>query len=153
MIDYEFLLVGLIDEVREEFVWHVELGYGAQKHDRETRTPMTRGIVARAVRDRQTQIVNDVLRDPDYYVTENWRGQGQNSEIAVPLIYEDKVIGVVALESGQKNGFNEYHARLLENIANNLSIAIVNARLYQERVDRERPVSYTHLTLPTNREV
>ena len=90
------------------------------------------------MRDRQTQIVNDVLRDPDYYVTDNWRGQGQRAEIAVPLIYEDKVIGVVALESGSKNAFNEYHARLLENIANNLSIAIVNARLYQERVDREK---------------
>lgn len=138
VIEYEFLLVGLIDEPRGEFVWHVELGYGARKRDRETRTPIGRGIVARAVRDRQTQIVNDVLRDPDYYVTDNWRGQGQRAEIAVPLIYEDKVIGVVALESGSKNAFNEYHARLLENIANNLSIAIVNARLYQERVDREK---------------
>ena len=138
VIEYEFLLVGLIDEPRGEFVWHVELGYGARKRDRETRTPIGRGIVARAVRDRQTQIVNDVLRDPDYYVTDNWRGQGQRAEIAVPLIYEDKVIGVVALESGSKNAFNEYHARLLENIANNLSIAIVNARLYKERLDRER---------------
>lgn len=138
VIEYEFLLVGLIDESRGEFVWHVELGYGARKRDRETRTPIGRGIVARAVRDRQTQIVNDVLRDPDYYVTDNWRGQGQRAEIAVPLIYEDKVIGVVALESGSNNAFNEYHARLLENIANNLSIAIVNARLYQERVDREK---------------
>lgn len=138
VIEYEFLLVGLIDELREEFVWHVELGYGAQKRERETRTPVNRGIVSRAIRDRRTQIVNDVLRDPDYYVTDDWRGQGQRSEIAVPLIYEEKVIGVVALESGQKNAFNEYHARLLENIANNLSIAIVNARLYQERLDRER---------------
>lgn len=138
VIEYEFLLVGLIDEQRGEFVWHVELGYGAQKRDRETRTPISRGIVGRAVRERRTQIVNDVLRDPDYYVTENWRGQGQCSEIAVPLIYEEKVIGVVALESGTKNAFNEYHGRLLENIANNLSIGIVNARLYQERVEREK---------------
>lgn len=138
VIEYEFLLVGLIDEQRGEFVWHVELGYGAQKRDRETRTPISRGIVGRAVRERRTQIVNDVLRDPDYYVTENWRDQGQRSEIAVPLIYEEKVIGVVALESGTKNAFNEYHGRLLENIANNLSIGIVNARLYQERVEREK---------------
>ncbi len=138
IIHYEFLLVGLIDEAREEFVWHVEEGYGVQKCERATRTQVTQGVVGRAVRERRTQMVCDVLRDPDYYVTNEWEGQGQRSEIAVPLIYEEKVIGVVALESSQTNSFNEYHARLLENIANHLSIAIANARLYAEHVERER---------------
>jgi phosphoserine phosphatase RsbU/P len=36
------------------------------------------------------------------------------------------------------NAFDEYHGRLLENVANNLSIAVVNARLYSEHVERER---------------
>ena len=138
VISYEFLLVGLIDPLREEFVWNVELGYGAQQQERETRTPVNRGIVGRAVRERRTQIANDVRQDPDYYVTENWRGQGQRAEIAVPLIFEGNVIGVIALESGTRNAFQEDHARLLESVANNLSIAIANARLYQERLDRER---------------
>ena len=138
VITYEFLLVGLIDPLREEFVWHVELGYGAEQQERETRTPVNRGIVGRAVRERRTQIANDVRKDPDYYVTENWRGQGQRAEIAVPLIFEGDVIGVIALESGTRNAFQEDHAHLLESVANNLSIAIANARLYQERLDRER---------------
>ncbi|MGH9936506.1 MAG: GAF domain-containing protein, partial [Blastocatellia bacterium] len=138
IIHYEFLLVGLIDETREEFVWHVEDGYGAQKRERASRTKASRGVVGRAVRERRTQIVGDVLRDPDYYVTDKWEAQGQRSEIAVPLIYEDKVIGALALESSGTNAFDEYHGRLLENIANNLSIAIANARLYAEHVERER---------------
>jgi sigma-B regulation protein RsbU (phosphoserine phosphatase) len=138
IINYEFLLVGLIDEAQGEFVWHVEEGYGAHQQQRANRTKITQGVVGRAVRERRTQIVDDVLRDPDYYLTDNWEGQGQRSEIAAPLIYEEKVIGVVALESSQTNAFNEYHGRLLENIANPLSIAIVNARLYAEHVERER---------------
>lgn len=138
IISYEFLLVGLIDETREEFVWHVEEGYGAPKHERASRTKVSRGVVGRAVRERRTQIVADVFRDPDYYLTDKWEGQGQRSEIAVPLIYEDKVIGVLALESSRTNAFDEYHARLLENIANHLSIAIANARLHAEHVERER---------------
>lgn len=138
LIDYEFLLVGLIDEVTDEFVWHVEVGYGAQKCDRANRSKVSQGIVGRAVRERSAQIVNDVLRDPDYYLTDVWIGQGQRSEIAVPLIYKSKVIGVVALESNRTNAFNEYHGRILENIANHLSIAIVNAQLYEERVRREQ---------------
>jgi len=138
IINYEFLLVGLIDETGEEFIWHVEEGYGAQKRERANRTRVSHGVVGRSVRERRTQIVADVLRDPDYYVTDKWEGQGQRSEIAVPLIYEDKVLGVLALESSRTNAFDEYHGRLLENIANNLSIAIANARLYAGHVERER---------------
>jgi sigma-B regulation protein RsbU (phosphoserine phosphatase) len=138
VIEYEFLLVGLIDEEREEFVWHLEEGYGVEERHRATRTPITQGIVARAVRERKTQIVGDVSVDRDYYVNDAWRDHGQRSEIATPLIYEERVIGVMALESSRKNAFNEYHGRLLESIANNLSIAIVNARLHAKHVEGER---------------
>src|SRR5262249_23603619 len=127
-----------IDETREELVWHVEEGYGATKREHATRTKISHGVVGRAVRERRTQIVGDVSRDPDYYLSGKWAGQGQRSEIAVPLIYEDKVIGVLAPERSHVNAFAEYHGRLLENIANNLSIAVANARLYAEHVERER---------------
>lgn len=138
VINYEFLLVGLIDEEAGEFVWHVEYGYGVEKCERANRSKLSQGVVGRAVRERRTQIVGDVLRDSDYFVTDSWRDQGQRSEIAVPLIYEEKVIGVVALEHRRANAFNEYHARILENIANPLSIALVNARLYAQHVAREQ---------------
>ena len=138
IIDYEFLLVGLIDEASEELVWHVEEGYGATKREHASRTKVSHGVVGRAVRERSTQIVGDVSRDPDYYVSDKWDDQGQRSEIAVPLVCEDKIIGALALESSRVNAFDEYHGRLLENIANNLSIAVVNARLYSEHVERER---------------
>ncbi len=138
VINYEFLLVGLIDEEREEFVWHLEEGYGVESRARSTRTPISQGIVARSVRERQTQIVGDVSKDPDYYLNDAWRDHGQRSEIATPLVYEERVIGVMALESSRQNAFNEYHARLLESIANNLSIAIVNARLHAKHVEGER---------------
>jgi phosphoserine phosphatase RsbU/P len=138
IIDYEFLLVGLIDEAREEFVWHVEEGYGATKREHARRTKISHGVVGRAVRERRSQIVGDVSRDPDYYVSDKSDNQGQRSEIAVPLIYEDKVLGALVIESSRVNAFDEYHGRLLENIANNLSIAVANARLYAEHVERER---------------
>jgi sigma-B regulation protein RsbU (phosphoserine phosphatase) len=106
LISYEFLLVGLVDEEQHEFVWHIEQGYGAPKREHARRTPMTHGIVGRAVRERRTQNVGDVLRDPDYFLTDTWRDHGQRSEIAVPLIYEEKVIGVLALESSHTIAFN-----------------------------------------------
>ena len=138
VIDYEFLLVGLVDEEHEELVWHVEEGYSAPSQERAHRTKTSQGIVGRAVRERRTVIVHDVSRDPDYHVGDGSRNQGQRSEIAVPLVYESNVVGVIALESSRTCAFNQNHARLLENIANHLSIAIVNAQLYAERVERER---------------
>jgi phosphoserine phosphatase RsbU/P len=138
VVSYEFLLVGLIDETRGEFVWHIEEGYAVRKRERVSRSPLTHGVVGRAVRERKTQIVGDVSTDPDYFVTDLWRDQGQRSELAVPLLVEDKVIGVIALEHSSVNAFNEYQARLLENLANPLAIALANARLYQQHVEREK---------------
>jgi phosphoserine phosphatase RsbU/P len=138
LIDFDFLLLGLIDEARDEFVWRIEHGYGIEKGERANRTAIDKGIVGRAVRERHMQIVKDVLLDPDYYLTESDGDPGQRSMIAIPLIYEEKVIGVIALESNRTNAFTEYQGRLLENIANHLSIAIINARLYAEQIERER---------------
>jgi sigma-B regulation protein RsbU (phosphoserine phosphatase) len=137
VIDYEYLLVGLIDEGSDEFVWHVREGYGEPDSEEASRTRVSQGIVGRAVRERQTMVVGDVTRDPDYHIHEESPGR-RRSEIAVPLCYEGQIIGVIALESSRRNAFSKYHAGLLENIANHLSIAIINARLYTERVERER---------------
>ena len=49
LISYEFLLVGLVDDNRHEFVWHIEEGYRAPKRDHARRTPLTQGVVGRAV--------------------------------------------------------------------------------------------------------
>jgi phosphoserine phosphatase RsbU/P len=138
LIDYDYLLVGLIDETSDEFVWRIEDGYDFERKDRATRTGINNGIVGRAVRERRIQIVKDVLLDPDYYLAEGESIPGQRSMLAVPLIYEERVIGVIALESNRTNAFNEYQGRLVENLANHLSIAINNARLYADHVERER---------------
>lgn len=138
VIDYDYICVGLIDRTNQYFIWHIEEGYHAKKRERITRTQISLGIVGRAVRDRATQISGDVTKDPDYFHIESWDEMGQRSEIAVPLIYEGKVLGAIALESNQVNAFSKYHGRLLENIANNLSIAIINARLLETHIERER---------------
>jgi sigma-B regulation protein RsbU (phosphoserine phosphatase) len=138
VMDYDLLSVGLIDEDQEEFVWHIEEGRTTENQARGHRSKLSQGIVGRAVRERRTVIVGDVSRDPDYQITGAWQGSLSHSEIAAPLIYEGQVIGVIALESSHTHAFSQGQAPLLENIANHLSIALVNARLYAERVERER---------------
>jgi phosphoserine phosphatase RsbU/P len=138
VIAFDTLSVGLIDEETEEFVWHIEEGFNAPSESQASRTEITQGIVGRAVRQRHPVIVGDVSHDPDYHVSKGWEECSHHSEMAVPLIHKDKVIGVLALESRRTNAFGHNHAHLLQSVANNLSIAIVNARLYAEQVEREQ---------------
>ena len=58
------------------------------------------------------------------------------SELAVPLIAKNKVIGVIDVEAPQRDAFTEEHKRLLTLFASRIAIGIENARLYT-RVSRQ----------------
>ena len=76
--------------------------------------------------------MNDVSADPRYIsAVPNVR-----SELAVPLIVKNRVIGVIDIESPQPNHFTEEHKRLLTLIASRMAVGIENARLYT-RITRQ----------------
>lgn len=59
------------------------------------------------------------------------------SNVKIPIIYDERVIGILMLDSHQPNAFRPEHVDLLQTFANQASIALENARLYQaERQQR-----------------
>jgi class 3 adenylate cyclase/putative methionine-R-sulfoxide reductase with GAF domain len=56
------------------------------------------------------------------------------SVLCVPLIYLGRVIGVIEVINKKKGEFNDNDMRLLHSIATSVSIAMENARLYQETI-------------------
>src|SRR6201998_1635085 len=60
------------------------------------------------------------------------------SELAVPLIYKDKVIGVLDLEHTRRGFFTEDHKRTITTLAAQVAIALENARLYEQIARQER---------------
>ena len=74
----------------------------------------------------------DVSRDPRYIQL----NPETRSELCVPLIYKERAIGVLDLESTRRNYYNEDHVRTLTTLAGQIAIAVENARLY-ERIARE----------------
>ena len=62
---------------------------------RNMRIKVGEGIVGRAAETRRSVLVNDVLKDPDYIQTLS----PVRSELAVPLITKNRLIGVIDLES------------------------------------------------------
>ncbi len=95
------------------------------------RLPISQGVTGRAARMAEAVFVPDVRSDPEYVPG----GAESQCEIAVPLQKDDVVIGVLNVESPKTNDLNEDDVRLLKLLADNISIAIENAALY-ERLSR-----------------
>jgi sigma-B regulation protein RsbU (phosphoserine phosphatase) len=100
------------------------------KHD----IPIGRGLVGAAVQTREAVLAADVKKDPRYILL----NPETRSELAVPLIYKERVIGVLDLEHVKRNFFNEEHKRTITTLAAQIAIAIENARLYQEIARQEK---------------
>ncbi len=126
MVDFEIFGILLLDEERQELVLRKAVNFGAGRE--RTRIKVSEGLCGAAVRSREPVLVGDVRRDPRYVglVAET------RSELVVPLVHKDRVIGVLDLESPQLDRFSERDVKVLTPLASQLAIAIENARLYEE---------------------
>jgi len=94
--------------------------------------PLGQGLVGYAAQTGQPVLVPDVTKDPRYIEA----NPETRSELCIPLIYKDKVIGVLDIEHTRRNYFNEDHVRIMTTMAAQVAIAIENATLY-ERIARQ----------------
>jgi sigma-B regulation protein RsbU (phosphoserine phosphatase) len=96
------------------------------------RFPVGKGVVGEVARTRQAILLNDVTLDPAYFSAV----PGVRSELAVPLIAKNRLIGVMDIESEQIGYFRPEHLHLITHTASRIAQAIENARLYT-RVSRQ----------------
>jgi PAS domain S-box-containing protein len=90
--------------------------------------PGFQGISGRVLKTGQVALVDDVTRDPDFVSM----GVSARSQLSVPVILEERVIGVITLESDQESMFAEEDVTFVAQLANQAGIAIKNARLYRK---------------------
>jgi signal transduction histidine kinase len=77
----------------------------------------------------QPLLVRDVSKEPRYVWMD---GSQTRSELAVPIRAKDQVIGVLDVQSDKLDGFDESDLVVLQSLANQLAVAIENARLYEQ---------------------
>jgi sigma-B regulation protein RsbU (phosphoserine phosphatase) len=133
LIDYQMFSILLVDAAGEKLQHRFSLRFQENiqlKHD----VPLGDGLVGYAARHRQAVLVPDVAKDPRYILL----NPETRSELAVPLIYKDKVIGVLDLEHTKRGFFTEDHKRTVTTLAAQVAIAIENARLYEEIARQEK---------------
>jgi GAF domain-containing protein len=85
------------------------------------------GIIGAAARSRQRVLVSDVRSDARYLPVPG--AEWVRSELAVPVVAGERLLGVLNVESGQT--FGETDAEGIEILADQLAAAIQNARLFE----------------------
>jgi sigma-B regulation protein RsbU (phosphoserine phosphatase) len=132
-IDYEVFAILLLNEKSQELSVRFSIGH-PDELIRTLRIKVGEGIVGRAAEARRSVLVNDVLKDPGYIRTLS----PIRSELAVPLMTKNRVIGVLDLEAPWPDFFNDSHVSLLELLASRMAMALENARLYRRSVRQAR---------------
>jgi len=97
------------------------------------------GIVGHVASTRKLHYAPDVRIDPYYIACEN----DTLSEVAIPLMVEDQLIGVFTASRCELDAFTPEHLRLLQGLCNHVSVAVHNARRFQherqalQKINRE----------------
>jgi signal transduction histidine kinase len=89
------------------------------------------GLVGQAAKESQTKLANDVSRSLGY-LRLGPNADEVHAELAVPIRLGSKVVGVLDLRSSEIDAFSRQDLTTMELLADQLSIAIENARLYGE---------------------
>jgi sigma-B regulation protein RsbU (phosphoserine phosphatase) len=109
----------------------------SQRYDQRVNldnVPLGKGITGAAAESRLPVRVVDTLADPRYIASH----PDIRAEMAIPLIVQDRVVGVMDLESERMGFFTEDHVRLLMLLAPQIASSVENARLYEELGQREK---------------
>ena len=103
--------------------------------------PADRGSISgRAVIERATIHVPDVLADPEYTRSESQKRGQHRSLLGVPLMREGVPIGVIALHRTEVRPFTAKQIELVTSFAAQAVIAIENVRLFDEIQDKSRQI-------------
>jgi phosphoserine phosphatase RsbU/P len=131
MINYDAFSIYLIDAERKVLRHRFSVRY--DQRVTQDNIPLGKGITGAAAESRETVRVKDTAKDPRYIASH----PEVRSEMAVPLIAQDRVVGVLDVESERIGYFTEEHQRTLSLLAPQIASSVENARLYEELAQRE----------------
>ncbi len=133
VIDYEIFAILLLSERLQELYVRFHVGYPQGVADR-LRVKVGQGVTGRAAQTRQAVLVADTTQE-DFYIE---AVPNVRSELAIPLIVKNRVIGVIDIEAREKGYFTDEHKRLLTLIASRMAIGVENARLHTRIIRQAR---------------
>lgn len=126
--DYHNVALLLLDEETNQLTMKATTGAYANTFRRISLT-VGEGMVGYAAASKKTQVSNDVTTNPHYVrkVEEDTR-----SEMTVPIISNDEVIGVLDIQDDEQDVFDQTDVDAMEILSTQIAVAIENARLYEK---------------------
>src|SRR5919109_492974 len=111
--------------------------YGKEFHEHTTqqlRDTMERGLAGWVIRNRKAALILDTSKDERWLMRPDdaMDKSGIKSAICVPLLAREKMVGVLTLVHPAPNAFSAEQLDLMQAIADQAGIAVLNARLYTE---------------------
>jgi len=111
--------------------------YGTQVHEHTTqqlRDTMERGLAGWVIRNRKGTLILDTSKDERWLMRPDdaMDKSGAKSAICVPLLAREQLVGVLTLVHPKPNAFLEEQLELMQAIADQAGVAVLNARLYTE---------------------
>ncbi|WP_229238765.1 histidine kinase [Dyadobacter sp. Leaf189] len=134
---FEDCVVYLWDADKNKLVQKAAYGPTKNVKEHEILNPLEleigEGIVGAAAATRRPVIVKDTSRDKRYIVDD----QRRLSELAVPILHDGKLLGVVDSEHSERAFFNQEHARALMTIASISATKIAEAQAEEQAQQKE----------------
>jgi PAS domain S-box-containing protein len=120
--------------------------YGKQLHEHTTqqlKDTVERGLAGWVVQNRVGALLPDTSKDQRWLrrADDSAENTGAKSAICVPLMSRERLVGVLTLVHSVPNVFDETHLELMQAIADQASVAVLNARLYTESQRTARVMS------------
>jgi nitrate/nitrite-specific signal transduction histidine kinase len=141
--DYYHVHIYLLDESNGDLIMAGGTGdVGAAMLGNGHKILKGKGLVGRAAENNVPVLVTDTSQDPNWLP--NPLLPETASEVAVPIAIADKLIGVLDVQHNKVSGLKQDDIDLLQSIANQIAIALLNARSYtvmQQRADREARIT------------
>jgi signal transduction histidine kinase len=112
----------------------------------KARMKLGEGVSGLAVSERRPVYIRDTQSQPDFLFFDDV----VRSLLAVPLLSRDEALGSLTVDSDQPNAFDDSHIQLMTIAAAQVSIAIANARLFEEAEDRAAKLAVAYEELKEN---
>jgi len=131
--EYPYIHLFSVDAGRRKIIYAAGSGARSQALDEMgLNYPLDdpQGIIPWVARTAKTVLANDVSIDP-HYRPSPLLPEHTCSELAVPMVFGDEVLGVLDIQSDQLNAFSEKDTQIIEALADQIAIALRNANLYR----------------------
>lgn len=140
LFGYAIVSVLLVEPESGDLVMKAQSGEGFDTNMVALRlAPRSRSIVTDVASSGRPAVVGDVTKDPRYLSIPQM--SATRSEVAVPIYLEGNILGVLDVQSMRYNAFDDHDQTTLRTIADQIALALENARLFKEERERSQELS------------